>query len=400
MRYISIALFAGCAFGLVLYALQLVAVAVHRRAPARAPRLRRGISILKPLCGLDDDLVANLECFCALDYAPYELLLGVRDREDAAYPVAVAFARRHPRRVRVVLQRGEPGLNPKVNQLATLARAARYDIVVVSDSNVRVAAEYLDEIAACLEDARVGLVTHPVAGVGEARFGSLMDNLHLCASVGAGMIGAKRVVRQDIVVGKSMALRKSDLVALGGFEAFADVLAEDYLLGKQISRTLQKRVVVGRRPVRNVSERRDARDFYRRYRRWSVMHRQAIGGPTYAAQALLNPTFVAAAGALAHPSLVTLGAFGVAAALKLAYDGAALKLLRGGAVPAAVVVASPAKDALLACAWAVGLWRREIDWRGNPLRVLPGTRLRPVRAMREFANSSQSAAATAVDSAA
>ena len=234
MIHVSQLLFVGCAFGLLLYGLQLVAIAVHRRAPARTPRLRRGISILKPLCGIDDDLVANLECFCALDYAPYELLLGVRDCQDAAYPVALAFARRFPRRVRVVLQRGEPGLNPKVNQLCTLERAARYELVVVSDSNVRVVPEYLDEIAAWLEDPRVGLVTHPVAGVAEARFGSLMDNLHLCASVGAGMIGAKRVVGQDIVVGKSMAMRKSDLGALGGFAAFADVLAEDYLLGKQI----------------------------------------------------------------------------------------------------------------------------------------------------------------------
>src|SRR5439155_12021378 len=126
-------------------------------------RLRRGISILKPLCGLDDDLVANLESFVAIDYAPYEVLLGVRDRHDAAYPIALALARRFPRRVRVVLQRGAPGLNPKVNQLATLARAARYEIVVVSDSNVRVPDGYLDEIAAHLEDPRVGLVTHPIA---------------------------------------------------------------------------------------------------------------------------------------------------------------------------------------------------------------------------------------------
>ena len=397
MIHISQLLFAGCAFGLFLYALQLVAVVIHKRAPSPRPRLRRGISILKPLCGLDDDLVANLECFCALDYAPYELLLGVRDRHDAAYPLALALARRFPRRVRVVLQRGTPGLNPKVNQLVTLARAARYDLVVVSDSNVRVDADYLDEIAAHLEDARVGLVTHAVAGIGEARFGSLMDNLHLCASVGAGMIGVKRIVRKDIVVGKSMALRKSDLAALGGFDAFADVLAEDYLLGQQISRTLKKRVVIGRAPVRNVSERRDARDFYRRYRRWSVMHRQAIGGPAYAAQALLNPTMVAVAGMLAHPSLVTVGGLGVVAALKLAYDGAALALLRGGSIPAAVLVASPAKDALLGCAWAVGLWRREIDWRGNPLRVLPGTRL---VAVGEFANSSHAAGGANVRSAA
>src|SRR6185312_3870653 len=167
-------------------------------------------------------------------------------------------------------------------------------------------------------------------GIGEQRIGSLMDNLHLCASVGAGMIGAKRVVGKDIVVGKSMALRKTDLAALGGFEAFADVLAEDYLLGKKVSATLDKRVVVGKAAVRNVSERRDARDFYRRYRRWSVMHCQCIGGPVYAAQALLNPTMVAVAGWLAHPSLITLGGVGVAAALKLAYDGAALTMLRGG----------------------------------------------------------------------
>jgi ceramide glucosyltransferase len=397
MIHVSQLLFAGCAFGLTLYALQLVAVALHRRSPRRRPVGRPGISVLKPLCGVDDDLEANLECFAALDYAPYELCLGVRDRRDAAYPIAVAFARRYPRRVRVVLQRGAPGLNPKVNQLATLVRAARHDIVVVSDSNVRVAADYLDEIAAHLADPGVGLVTHPVAGIDEARFGSLMDNLHLCGSVGAGMIGAKRVLGQDIVVGKSMAMRKSDLAALGGFEALADVLAEDFILGRKISRELKKRVVVARLPVCNVSQQRRAVDFYRRYQRWSVMHRQAIGGPAYAAQALLNPTMIAAAGTLAHPSALTLGGFGLACALKLAYDGAALRMLRGGRVPWKTVAASPAKDALLACAWASGLVRREIEWRGNPLRVLPGTRLQPTR---EFAQSSHAADETALDSAA
>lgn len=397
MTHLSQLLFALCAFGLLLHLLQLGALVVHRRGARRRPHLRPGISVLKPLCGLDDDLVANLECFAALDYAPYELLLGVRDRHDAAYPVAVAFAKRHPRRVRVVLQRGTPGLNPKVNQLATLARAARYDLVVVSDSNVRVGPDYLDEIAAHLEDPRVGLVTHPVAGVDEARFGSLMDNLHLCGAIGAGMIGAKRVVGQDVVVGKSMALRKSDLSRLGGFESLADVLAEDYILGRRVARELDKRVVVARAPVCNVSQRRSARDFYHRYRRWSVIHRQAIGGRMYAAEVLLNPSVVAAAGALVHPSAMTAGGLGLACALELVYDGAAMALLRGGRVPWAAIVASPTKNALLACAWASGLWRREIDWRGNPLRVLPGTRL---AVPREFAESSHASDGETLDSAA
>lgn len=380
MIHLSTLLFAAAAFGLFLYTLQLAALLVHRRARCRVARSPRGISILKPLCGMDDDLAANLACFVALDYEPYELLLGVRDCHDPAYPLAVAVARRHPRRVRVVLQRGSAGLNPKVNQLCTLVRAARYDVVVVSDSNVRVPPEYLDEIAAHLEDPRVGLVTHPVVGVDEARFGSLMDNMHLAASVGAGMIGAKRVVGQDIVVGKSMALRKSDLAALGGFEALADVLAEDYILGRMIGKKLKKRVVVARAAVLNVSQRRTNREFYNRYSRWSIIHRQAIGPGMYAAQAIMHPTMMAAAGAAFHPSALTLGGLGVACALKLAYDGAALKLLRGGRVPLLMVLASPAKDALLACAWASGLVRRRVNWRGNPLRVLRGTRLALPRA--------------------
>jgi ceramide glucosyltransferase len=372
---LSLALFVCAAFGLSLYFLQLVAVLVHRRGRRLAPGRQPGISVLKPLCGLDDDLIDNLECFVRLAYDRYELLLGVRDQNDAAYPIAVHMARKYPERVRVIVQRGTPGLNPKVNQLVSLARAARYDILVVSDSNVRAASHYLAEIACHLEDPQVGLVTHPVCGVDEARFGSLMDNLHLAGSVGAGMIGAKRVVGQDVVVGKSMALRRSDLETLGGFECVVDVLAEDYVLGRMIGNVLGKRVVVARTPIFNVSRRRDAREFYQRYARWSVIHRQAIGGRMYAGQALLNPTMLAAAGALVCPSGVAFGGLALAAVLKLAYDGAALKLLRGGRVPLATVVASPTKDAILAAAWAQGLVRRHVSWRGNPLRVFPGTRL-------------------------
>jgi ceramide glucosyltransferase len=220
-------------------------------------------------------------------------------------------------------------------------------------------------------------VTHPVVGVDELRFGSLMDNLHLAGSIGAGMIGAKRVVGQDVVVGKSMALTRADLLALGGFECVADVLAEDFVLGRMVGQKLGKRVVVARTPIFNVSRRRDARQFYERYARWSVIHRQAIGPRMYAGQALLNPTMLAVAGALVCPSGAALGGLVLAAGLKIAYDGAALRLLRGGRVPLATIVASPAKDAILAAAWAMGLWRRHVDWRGNALRVLPGTRLEP-----------------------
>jgi ceramide glucosyltransferase len=372
----SVILFCAAAIGLVLYFIQLASTARHLRQPIAAPPTAPAISILKPLCGIDDELAENLEHFAQLPYPRYELLLGVKSRDDLAYPVAVAAARRWPRRVRVILQRSEPGANPKVNQLCTLAAAARHDILVVSDSNVRVDGGYLWEIASALSDGAVGLVTHPVVGVGEARLGSLLDNLHLASSVGAGMVGAHRVARKDIVVGKSMALRRHDLDALGGFESLADVLAEDYVMGKRVGNELGKRVAMAHRPVANVSVDRGVRDFFARYRRWSVIHRQAIGGWVYAGQLLLNPVAVATLAFFAAPGRGAAEALGTVVALKAGYDVAALRLLRGRA-PLSALFASPLKDAILAAAWLHGLYSRTVVWRGNRLRVLPGTRLAP-----------------------
>ena len=116
------------------------------------------------------------------------------------------------------------------------------------------------------------------------------------------MIGAKLAGGQDIVVGKSMALRRADLAALGGFYAFKDVLAEDYVIGRQVSSKLGKRVVVSTSAVVNISRDKTIADFARRYFRWAVIHRTALRPTTYAAQILLNPIPLAIVGALLNPT--------------------------------------------------------------------------------------------------
>jgi ceramide glucosyltransferase len=284
VSYLSAALFAAATFGLAALLAQGVCLRRHLRGPAAVPRRFPPISVLKPLCGVDDGLEENLATFAAIDYPDYEVVLGVRSPSDPAWPVARAAVGRWPRRFRAVLQRGEPGLNPKVNQLVTLARAARHDLLVVSDSNVRVAPGYLREVAALLEDPAVGLVTHPIAGVGERRLGSLMDHLHLAGAVAPGVVGAKRLAGRDIVVGKSMALRRADLAALGGFEVVKDVLAEDYVMGLLVPRQLGKRVVMARQPILDVSSGRTVGEFAARYQRWGVLQRQAVGPSAYAAR--------------------------------------------------------------------------------------------------------------------
>ncbi len=373
LHALSVVLLALGTIGFVLLLIQLVSATRHVRTRAPEPLTLPKISLLKPLCGVDDDLAGNLECFASLDYPDYEVLLGVRDAQDAAYPVARALARRFPARVRVVLQRGSAGMNPKVNQLCTLARAARHDLLVVSDSNVRVQPGYLREIAAWFDDPNVGAVTHPIAGIGEQRLGAALDNMYMTGSIGTGMIAAKRVGKRPLVVGKSMAMRRADLDALGGFQAAADVLAEDYYFGSRVQSVLGKTVAVAHVPVHNVTQQRTVRQFFARYQRWSVMHRQAIGVPLYTGELLLNPLALFGTAAALSPGSMIFAALGSACALKMAIDARATRVLCDRRPAAHHIAAVPLKDALIALAWLHGLCVRTIDWRGNRLRVGPGT---------------------------
>lgn len=366
------------AIGLAALAIQHGLLRWHLRASRRLPADPRcpcpPISILKPLCGVDDQLEANLASFAAIDYPAYEVILGVRSARDRAFAVARAAARRWPDRVRVVLQRYEEGRNPKVNQLVGLARAARHGLLVISDSNVRVEPRYLAEIAREMADPRVGLVTNPVAGIGERRLGSVLENLHLAGSVGPAIVAAHRLHR-EIVVGKSMALWKDDLVRLGGFEAVKDVLAEDHILGLWVRRKLGKRVQVARRPVMNVNRDRGVHEFWGRYARWSVLQRKLVGAPTYSAQLMLNPVLLALVGLSAAWELEALVAFGVVCTLKTAIDAASARVLRGEGFPLRHLLLVPLKDLLFGAALLQGFLTDRVVWRGNQLRVQRGTRL-------------------------
>jgi ceramide glucosyltransferase len=376
----SFALGGAATVGLLLAWSQLAALWRHLRRPARVPSRRAPISILKPLCGLDDRLAGNLLSFADLPYPDYEVVLGVRSAKDPAYPLAWMAARRWPHRFRVVLQQGEPGLNPKVNQLCTLARHARHDIIVISDSNVRVAPDYLDDIAAHLEDPSVGLVTHALAGDGEAerdaRLGAVADNLHLTGVITPGVVAAKLLADKDYVIGKSMALRRADLRALGGFDCVKDVLAEDFVIGRAVADRLGKRVVLGRSIVRCVSVRRPLGGFANRYARWNVMQHQCAGLAAYVGLLLENPTLLATAAVVLQPSAATVALLAGCAANRMATDAVAARLLRGRCFPLRALLLGAIKDLLSGAAWAYGLVSRSIEWRSNCLVVLSGSRLR------------------------
>jgi ceramide glucosyltransferase len=263
-----------------------------------------------------------------------------------------------------------------VNQLITLAAAARNELLLISDSNTRVEPGYLEEISRTFEDPRVGCMSHPISGLGEQTLGSLMDNLYQCTSAGAGQISAKQAAGQDIVVGKSMVLRRSVVEALEGFRAVRNVLAEDFVIGQWVTRRMALRSVVARSPVYNVSQQKSVRTFFKRYVRWSIIHHTCIPTPLYLAQSILNPMPWAVLGAVLSPSNSTLEAAGAVVGVKLVHDVAVFHMMRPGQrTPWMTVPAVLLKDWLLFAAWVNGLFARSVDWRGHSLRVRAGSHL-------------------------
>jgi len=377
MTGVALALLAIAGSGLAMLGIEGRALRRQLSGAAPVPREAAGISVLKPLRGVDDDLEANLASFASQDWPAFEVLLGLHDESDPATPVARAAATRWPGSFRVVMQGPELGMNPKVSQLATLVSEARHEILVISDSNVRVEPGYLAEIAARLEDPEVGLVTHLIAGVGERSGGALLESLHLAGGVATGIAAAKRIAGRDVVMGKSMALRRQDLAAMGGFEPVKDLLAEDYVIGQMVPKLLEKRVELASRPVQNVTQDRTVVQFFHRARRWAVLQHALVGPWLYAAQIIQNPVLLATLALAADPAPWTVAAWVAVAGARALLDGAAGSALRPGGFNPAQLMLVPVKDLLLGMAWIEGFFRRSVDWRGTRLRVLPGTRLAP-----------------------
>jgi ceramide glucosyltransferase len=380
MLLASVLLFIAAAAGLVLVGTETWLVRRFVRRPLRKPtQPLPPISILKPLCGVDEGLDENLRSFAQLDYPLYEVVLGVASAADPAYALAQRIVAERPDRYRLVLQESAAGLNPKVNQLVTLARAARFDVLLISDANVRIVEPgYLPEIAAWLEDPTVGLVTHGASGCGEKSFGALLDNMYFTSHFTSGGIGVKELVNQDMVNGKSMAMRRADVVALGGFEAVANYLAEDFVIGLWVTARLKKRTVFARYTPRSMCIQRTVKAYRTRYARWAVLQRHGVGLGVYCAQVLVYPMLTASVALLLSPSLTALGLWSGVVLAKSLFDVMKCRMLRPEGLTWRAAFAVPIYDALVGWMVFYGLRYNRVDWHGHLIEVGKGTRIIPV----------------------
>lgn len=377
------AIFFGLAIlGVLLLFVEIVCLALLLRTRRPDPPRWPSVSIIKPLCGLDDELLENLESHLALDYpAPFEILLGVRSEKDPAFSVAQAFAKAHPDRVRLLLQRGEPGHNPKVNQLITLTAEAKYEVIALTDSNVRVHPGYLREHAQALADPKIGLSTNVISGVGERRLGAILDNLTLASFVAPNIASSSVALRIDEVVGKSIVIPRTVLEKVGGWHSVKDVLAEDHALGLAVRRA-GLRTSLCPSAVFNVQRDVKLAYFWGRHTRWAMI-RYRILIPGVYLEPIINVFTMCLFGALLSPTRLDAWWFCLGGAIfSIAYTQLGARLARGYGFSLKHLALVPLRDLLLFFAWARGGTLREVNWRGNRLLVLARTRLADPEAYR------------------
>ena len=220
--------------GSLVYCVLTILAAVRYRA-VRPPELRGAapISVLKPLAGMDDGLEGNLRTFFEQSYPRFELLFAVRSPEDPAIAVVELLRTRYPGVPSRLIVVGEPPYpNAKVYSLDRMLAAAEHDLLVMSDSDIRVTPDMLATIAAEFQDERLGLATCPYRAVPGRSFWSTLEAIGLNTEFIGGVLVARMLDGMKFALGPTIAARRQTIQRIGGFDAVKDYLAEDFVMGK------------------------------------------------------------------------------------------------------------------------------------------------------------------------
>jgi ceramide glucosyltransferase len=194
------------------------------------------VSNLKPIRGLDRDAYENFASFCKQDYPDYEVLFCVGEEGDPVVPILQKLSRDFPeRRIRVLVGSGGTGANDKVLKLARLVREAQHEVVVISDSDVRVRPDYLRSLVAPLADPRVGAATCFYVPIEDKTITDSLQTIGMFSDFYEGILVARQLDGVKFALGTTISTTRTRLAGFGGYEAIKDRPADDLLVGRLIA---------------------------------------------------------------------------------------------------------------------------------------------------------------------
>jgi len=331
---------------------------------------------------MEEQLAANLESFFRQDYPDYEVVFGVRDLDNPAAKIAEEVRARYPRIQSRLIVSGPPAWpNAKVFSLDKMIAASSRSYFIISDSDVRVAPDFLRNTIPPLLEPRVGLVTCMYRGIPASDFWSWLEALGLSVEMSSGVIVADMMEGMRFALGPAMAVRRDAIDAIGGIGAVADYYSDDFELGNRIwakgyqvvlSHYVVQNVLTRRRPLRTLGDQLR----WMKSTRYSRPAGHAGAGLTYAMPFGILGLI---AGTALHNWLLGLGLFALACVNRMVQSVAV-----GWTVardPRAIVLCwlYPVRDFFGFVAWALSYTSREFYWRGETYRFGKGGRIAPLQ---------------------
>ena len=338
-----------------------------------AARVSPPISILKPLKGIDPEIYESFRSHCLQDHTEYEIIFGVADPADPA----VASVRRLQSefshlRIELVVSTEFLGPNVKVSNLAQMARAARYDVLIVNDSDIRVDPDYLRRVTAPLQSERVGLVTCLYRGVAAPTRGSKLEALGISSDFCASVLAARQIeggIRFGL--GSTLAFRRSDLARIGGFEAIAEYLADDYEIGKRLA-ALGLEVVLVPVVVETFLPAYSFREFLQHQLRWARGVRDARSAGYFGLLFTFGVTWSLAVLALAGGASWAWACFASVLALRLGMAWVVGRLVLRDRQTGRLLWLIPLRDLVATGVWVASFFGNTVTWRGDHFRLQHG----------------------------
>jgi ceramide glucosyltransferase len=358
--------------------LYLVVAAAFARLPnggraAAAPP--PAVSILKPLHGDEPRLFDDLATFCAQDYpAPVEIVCGVRNPHDSAIAAVERAQAAFPEADLKLVVDGTPlGANPKVANLANMARRARRECLVISDSDIAVGPRYLEHVAAALAGAGVGAVTCFYYGAAATGFWSQLSALAINAHFLPNALFGLRAGLATPCFGSTIALTRARLAEIGGFEAIADRLADDYAIGEALRARGLSVAVADILVVHSCAE-ASFGELWRHELRWARTIRD-LAPLGYAGSFVTHPLGAALIAAATGAPTLGVGLAALAIVCRIVLFDAIRRRFNTAAPPIWLL---PLRDLLSFATFVAGFFGGTLSWRDERFGMQPNGRLRPL----------------------
>jgi ceramide glucosyltransferase len=350
--------------GSVVYSLlQIVAAWRYRAVHPPALNSVEPISVLKPLAGLDLDLESNLRTFFEQDYPDFEILFAVRSKDDPAGQIVERLQREHPKVSSRLVITGEPPYpNAKVFSLDCMLSAAAHDLVVMSDSDIRVTPNLLRTIAAEFQDEQLGVATCPYRAVPGASFWSRLEATGMNTDFWGGALVARMLEGMHFAVGPTIAARRRVLQSIGGFARVKDYLAEDFVLGKFAAETGHGVILSSYVVEHHIGSADLAANVAHRLRWARSTRRSRPAG--YIGQLFTMPLPLALLVCLVSPAWWPVLPVTVVVRALAAY-AVSSQALRAGVN----WLLLPIEDGMGFCFWIAGFFGNTISWRGRRYRL-------------------------------